>query len=332
MDVGVFTTGVVEPVKKVSLRTKVGGMLIGVHSDVGNSVKKGEVLVRIESEEYIQTLVEIERLKIELAKFAIEIENGVKKLESLKVLCEEGVVAKETLEKVEVEYKKEILSLETLKNQLDLQMRKREELDMYIRIISPIDGVILEKYVEERMVISPGMVLFVVGALNNLAVRCNIPEVDIEKVSMHAQAKITIEGVRDTFNGKIFCITPFIKTTGGSIPSFETLVQIENPSSRLYIGRTVNVEILSPEIEERLVIPIEAVFLKENKKSVFVVENGYLKLQEITTGMVDSIGEYIEIIKGLKEGQWICTSIDEEKVKEGMKVNISEEGNSSDPP
>lgn len=223
------------------------------------------------------------------------------------------------MEMAEVEYNKIHLSEQLLKQQLKVEEERKRRLEEQIKIASPISGVILKQDIEEGMVITPGTILFIVANLDKLAVKCNIPEVDIGRVKKDMEVRITAETLPGKeFQGKIVKVSPF-PMESSNISLFEVVISIEKPFQGLQIGRGVNVEIFSIQEGKSLVVPIEAISIKEDKKMVFVVEDGRAWEREITIGMVDVENKNIEITSGLKEGEEISI-LAEEELTEGMKV------------
>jgi len=319
MNVGVISTGIIEPMKQVKVKAEIGGILRDVRWEKGAVVKKGVLWGKIDTPEINQHLQNIEKLKAELKQMDIDYQNALKRYTRLKELYLQGAVSKEMVEEAEVTCNKTSISFQLLKQQLNAEKGRKDLLAKKSIITFPISGIILKQDVEEGVVVTPGSELFTIAKLDKLRVKCQLPEIDVAKVKKDMMAEITIENLpQEKFYGKIIEVSPFpIKES--NLLLFEVFISISNSSPKLQIGRSVNVEIFSTQEEKSLTIPIEAVSIKENKKFVFVVKNEMLYEREVKTGTIDIEGENIEIISGLKEGEEICISVDEE-LKEGMKV------------
>ncbi|MEW6607300.1 MAG: efflux RND transporter periplasmic adaptor subunit [bacterium] len=319
MNVGVFSTGIIEPMEKVKVRAKIGGILRDVKGQVGERIKKGMCWGTIDTPEVVQNLQNIERLQVELQQVDIDCQNALRKWTRLKELYLEKAVSKEMVETAEVEYNKAVVSAKFLEQQLKIEEKKKRQLQIQTKITSPISGVIMEQDIEGEMMVTCGTILFTVANLNELVVKCNIPEIDIGKITKGMIAKITTDTLPGKeFHGKVIKISPFpIKDSNLSL--FEVVILIKKPFHGLQIGRSVNVEMFSTIVEKSLVVPIEAVVIKENKKILFVVKDGIVWEKEITVGRVGVENKDIEVSSGLKEGEEVCISPDEDLV-EGMVV------------
>lgn len=319
MDVGVLATGIVEPREVIKVRVEIEGILRDIINEPETRIKKGQLWGIIDSPQTLQTIQNIEKIKAELELRNIDYKNALNKYNRLKELYTQEVVSREMVEMAEIESNKISISSTLLKEQLMAEEKKREQIQRQTNVTSPISGVIVERNGEEGMVVTPGNILFSVANLDKLLIKINIPEVDVVKTKKDMVAKITSDTLPGKeFQGRILKIAQFPSKTS-NIPLYEVLIEIANTTHQLQVGRSVNVEVFSTQEAKFLVVPIEAIAIKEEKKIVFIVQDGILRIKEVTTGSVDVNNEYIEITSGLKEGEEICLSPDEEFV-EGIPV------------
>lgn len=320
MDVGILATGIIESKEMIKVRAEIDGIVSKIIKHPETEIKRGQLWGIIDSPQILQNLQNIEKIKVKLQELNIDYKNALITYNRLKELYSQGAVSKEMVERAEVEYNKISISIKLLEEELRVEENRREQIQRQTKVTSPISGAIVKQNVEEKMAVTVGTVLFTVANLNQLLVKINIPEADIVKIKRDMVAKITSDTLPGKeFQGRIFKIVQFPSESSNNIPLYEVLIEIKDPTHKLQIYRNVNVEIFSTQSERSLVVPIEAVTIREEKKVVFIVEDGIVRARKVTTGTIDVNNEYIEITSGLKEGEEICIS-DNEELVEGMKV------------
>jgi HlyD family secretion protein len=102
------------------------------------------------------------------------------------------------------------------------------------------------------------------------------------------------------FEGKISEIDPAETVIQGVI-YYEGVIDFENEDERIKSGMTSDIEILSAEKEEVLVLSPEAIQYEGDQPFVFTLENGEKKRKNIDTGIEGE--RYVEIESGIEEGE-----------------------------
>ena len=108
------------------------------------------------------------------------------------------------------------------------------------------------------------------------------------------------------FTGKISSVAPFPKSIKRGNPQkyFEVEVILEQQNTELFVpGRKLQAKILIEKSQQKLVVPLQAVFTKENSSYVYLFEGNEFKMTEVTLGQANL--SHVEIISGLKAGQQI---------------------------
>ena len=88
---------------------------------------------------------------------------------------------------------------------------------------------------------------------------------------------------------------------------------------------SADAEILAGSKKDILFVPTDSIMIRKGKEFVFLVNKGEARKQEIETGL--SNWEKTEIIKGLKEGDLVITSLDADHLQENGKVKIIKKTN-----
>lgn len=109
----------------------------------------------------------------------------------------------------------------------------------------------------------------------------------------------------------------------GSMTMYPFKVKINNDTSELRHGFHVSLEIRLGGNEKALAVPHSAVIEDEGQKIVYVVKDDMLKRREIAIGRESD--EYIEIQDGVKKGDLVVVSPNEDEMFDGMEVTSYDE-------
>jgi HlyD family secretion protein len=168
-------------------------------------------------------------------------------------------------------------------------------------IRAPAEGIITDITWEEGENITAGNPVITMMT-DGLQIKVNIPETDITKLSVGNPAEIQLDAFASdvVFEGKISEIDPAETVIQGVI-YYEGVIDFENEDERIKSGMTSDIEILSAEKEEVLVLSPEAIQYEGDQPFVFTLENGEKKRKNIDTGIEGE--RYVEIESGIEEGE-----------------------------
>ena len=202
-------------------------------------------------------------------------------------------------------------------------------------IVSPIDGIILEKPLDEGdSVISinsgfgGGTAVVKVADLSLMKVRTNVDEIDIGKIKVNQTSKIVVDAFPEReFKGTVTNVYPQGVSNQSGLISFVVIVEVDNKEGLLKGNMTCNVKIEALTHKNVLLIPLAATRSSEKKPDVTVVQvlkagekaddpKAETEEREIKTGDTDY--KDIIVLEGLKAGEMV-------KVR-GFATKISFEG------
>jgi len=170
---------------------------------------------------------------------------------------------------------------------------------------------------------SAGNSLVTLANMDKLRARVKVNELDSTKIKSGQKVKITSDAVEKEFAGTVENISPIAVTTAGARGE-ETTVEVTvllDTSSGLKPGYNVNAAVTTQESNSILVVPAEALTERQNKKVVFVVENGETKQREVSLGLSNDTQS--EVKSGLNEGEKVVLT-PALTLKEGDKVKVDE--------
>lgn len=170
----------------------------------------------------------------------------------------------------------------------------------FYTIVAPIDGVITALNVSEGDYIRSEGSLATIVNTNKLQFQISVDELDILKIKVGQQAKITIDAIEETENNPIIGYVSEIGIVGtnmNSVTSYPVTITLDGRED-IMMGMNCTVEIVVESAENAMVIPVEAVNSRKGKYYV-TLEDGTEK--EVTIGIYDE--DNIEIKDGLKIGE-----------------------------
>jgi membrane fusion protein (multidrug efflux system) len=287
------TTGTVYSSKEAIMKSELSGIyMLQVNPAtrkpfaLGDMVKSGQVLIRIQDEEYVNNLqLEGKKLNLELS------ETNLKKQKSL---YDKGGVTQTELKNASIEYVNAKYSFENA----EIQMAK-------MAVKAPFSGVIVEMlYHTDGVKIDLGQVLFKVMDYRQLLMDVKLPEKHLPEVTLDQLVQITNYNIaRDTVKGIISQISPVINA---DTRTFQSVLKIDNNRSLLRPGMFIKAAILSEKRDSTIVIPKETIISRQDGKVVFTVENGIATEKKITTGLENS--NVIEVLSGLRVNDRLVVS------------------------
>ena len=314
----VTATGTIEPIVQVEVGTQVSGIINHIYVDYNSVVKKGEVIAELD-----KTTMEADLASSSatLQSNKTEYEYQEKNFLRIKGLHEKKMVSDTDYETAEYQYNKAKSSYE--KSQSDIT-KARQNLE-YATIYSPIDGVVIDRAVEEGQTVAASFntpTLFTIANdLRQMRVIADVDEADIGGVVEGQQATFTVDAFpEDVFKGSVTQVR-LQPTTESNVVTYEVVVDAPNPDLKLKPGLTANLTIYTMQKDSVLLVPLKALrFQPENApepvadsanpraRVLWTQSPQGLQPVNVTTG--DNDGIFAEITGDIKEGDKVVTGVD----------------------
>ena len=252
-------TGTVEPIREVEVKSKASGEILRLHADIGDEVRPGQILADIDPRD-VQNRFDQTEADLEVAQVRLEIAES--QIERSTLLLEREVITAQEHEGARVEYANSRANLVKARTNHELAVLQLED----VRITAPMSGTIIQKNVEEGMVIqsasgnvSGGTTLFLMANLGEMQVRTLVDETDMGQLEPGMVANVTVEAFPDrTFRGEVQKIEPQA-TVEQNVTMFAVIVSIDNSGRLLKPGMNAEVEVMVDEAVNVLVVPNNAI-------------------------------------------------------------------------
>ncbi|HVY89929.1 MAG TPA: efflux RND transporter periplasmic adaptor subunit [Hyphomonadaceae bacterium] len=286
----VSASGAVQPLRKVDVGSEVSGKVKKLYVDFNSKVKKGDILAQIDPETFQNALdqararqaqsqasVDSSKAAIERAKVALEVAESNWKRQ--KALYAEQAIAQSAWEQADQTYKNAQLQLQTdtvsLKSaEAGLLQAVASVQDAALkldrtRIISPIDGIIINRKVDEGMTVQSSMtvapIVTVAEDLSKIQIEAAVVESDIGGIDQNDPVRFTVDAFPgERFNG----IVTQVRVLGAeqaNVVTYTVVVQASNPNGKLLPGMTANVEITASQENDVLRIADSATHFQPPK-------------------------------------------------------------------
>lgn len=253
--ISINSTGVIEPVHTVELKSKASGEIIEFPHEEGDRVSRGELIVRLDpvtaKNVYDQAQADLEVAKAALTK-------AEKQASRAEKMFAQEMISEEEYEDILLE--KEEANSNLVGAKTDLSDAEEQLSDTEIE--SPIDGIILEKLVEEGQIIASGIsavsggtTIATVADLSKVYVRASVDEVDIGQIQPGQKAAVIAEAYPDReFEGVVKRIHPQA-IVESNVTTFDVTIEINNSDELLMAGMNASVEITAGFKENVLLVP-----------------------------------------------------------------------------
>ena len=306
-----LAVGKIEPEHEISVKSKVSGIVEHLYADVGDRVRKGDLLIDIKPEPTPLEFAEAKR-NLELAE--VELEMAGKDLERAKELKEKGLMAQEHYDKVEQRYREALLRKRLAEERLSLLERGKVTIadrDIETTIRAPIDGHVLERLVNVGDPVVPltsyqaGTELMKLADMDNLLFRGTVDEIDVGKLKEGMPVELKIGALPDTtLQGTLRKIFPKSRKVENAIVFDVEIAVCKQKGITLRSGYSANADIVLKKKEDVLMIPERVVEFRDDSTFVKVpgpTEDAEPVEKAIQTGLSDGI--HIEVVSGLEEGE-----------------------------
>ncbi|MFY7863675.1 efflux RND transporter periplasmic adaptor subunit, partial [Roseateles sp.] len=264
----VQAAGVLQPRLKVDVGAQVSGQVRQLHVQLGQQVKKGDLLVSLDPElarsDLAQAeasvtqqvaLIEVRQADLKIARR--EAERQRRLLAGDATAATEAERAETDLAKLEADLRGQSASLKRLQAELE---KRRLSLG-YTTITAPIDGTVVNLPVQEGQTVIAVQITPVMVTLANLdvmTVRARVPEADIAQIQVGQKARfVTLAGEAQRYDGKVRVIQPVPERAGNAV-FYNVLFEVDNQARKLLPEMTVQVNIETGRASKVLTAPMVA--------------------------------------------------------------------------
>lgn len=255
----VSATGTLGAVRTVAVGTQVSGQITELLVDFNDTVKKGQLLARIDPTLQQQAVTDaqasVEREQAQLLQAQRDYNRNRELLAS-------GLVARSVFETTDSSLDVARANVKSARVALD---RARQNLE-YTNIYAPIDGVVVERNVDDGQTVAASLsapqLFLIANDLRNMQILASVGESDIAQIKEGQKVKFTVQALSgQTFAGDVNQVR-LQSVTNENVVNYTVVVSVANPEKKLLPGMTARVEFLTNSAENVLKVANAALRFK----------------------------------------------------------------------
>ena len=298
------TGGTVYGIKEARIMPEVSGRLNKVLVDVGDRVKKGDVLAILEM---TQSNIQLQRAQAALIAAKAQEARAEKEYNRIKELYKRGAVTAQQFDAVVAGFKAAKAGVRQAMAAVELAKRLKKEAVMQ----SPFDGIVIERNFDVGDIVSPAMpslspfksnCVVKIAKVDRVKVVGEVSDQDLNWVKKGGVVLIKTRmwpGV--VFKGEIIRVYPAANRLNRT---FTVEAVVDNKDERLKVGMYVQMNIVKRE-KKGVAVPLSAIVRRNKKDYVFVVKGEHAHIRPVKVGIVGDTEVLID--KGVVAGDDVVT-------------------------
>lgn len=282
LDNSINVSGTILANEEVELHSEVSGKIQKLLIREGAVVKKGDLLFKINDAD-LQAQLKKTELRVQLAK---------DKEQRQKTLLQKDGISQEAYD----------IALNDLNSAIaDVQLLKANIEKTELR--APFDGKIGLRYISEGSYISPNTKIALLQDFSSVKIDFTIPEKYVEFVQQGTKIEFSSASSNKTFPATVYAIEPKIDPLTRTV---QIRAHCPNPLKIHVPGSFAKIFVILNSIENTFMIPTESIIPELKGQKVFLVKNGKIQPQSVSTGIRND--QKVQITAGLNIGDSIITT------------------------
>ena len=310
-------SGLVAAVDSSGLSFQVGGQGESVEVDIGDRVKKGQVLAILDAEPY---QLDQNAAEAELVKAKANVVNTQSEYERQKRVYEQGAGAKSDLDSAEYNYR-------AARSAVDYQIARLDQANRNLRktkLLSPYDGTIAWRAVNPHEEVKVGQKVFEIDAKGAMEVQLAVPETTIDRIHIDDPATITFSTLPgESAKGRI----SFIGSAAVKANAFPVKVVLIDPNKNVKPGMTAEANLFMKDENQQpgYLVPIQALLPspEPNRGYAFVYDSQTSTVKKTPVRSRGTENKKVIVDEGLTAGDIIAVA-GVSFLADGMEVKLLE--------
>jgi len=318
----VNAAGEIGPAEQVSVRPEINGKIDQLPVDIGDRVKKGDLLFKLDDKELQQqrasNLTDIERARLSLEKADRDYKRAKEMLAAQLISQELHDDTKTTFE--------------LAKNSLDRSQKDMAITDERLtktEVRAPFDCTILTRPVSMGQAVSgsggfnSGTEVLTIADLNSMVINAHVNQADVPRLKVDQAVEVAVEAVAGLkVTGVVERIAPQA-TIKNNIKGFAARILLKNVDPRVRPGMTANIKIPVASADNVAAVPLAAVFTEKNpdngeyERFVYVQKGESSEKRIVKVGVSDFF--FAEIQEGLAAGEIVALELPKEEREKKAK-------------
>jgi len=283
--------GVVEAVKQSTVAAQISGRVVAVNFDVGDRVKKGQVIVRIDATEVNQAYA---AAQAQIAQADATLRNAKANYDRTQKLVEQKFMSPAAMDKAQADFQAAKAQLAAAQAGGGQAAATRG----YANVVAPYSGVVSARHVELGEMAVPGKPLMTGFDPSELRVTASMPQYQLDAVRKLSRASVEFPALNKRVQASRMAILPAADSL-----THTTQVRLDLPAGieGLYPGMFARAHFAVGKAK-KLLIPASAVARRSEVAGAYVVaDSGEIRFRQLRLGEAEA--EEIEVLAGLAPGE-----------------------------
>ncbi len=331
-------SGYVVAQRKAAVASKATGRLVALMVEEGSSVKKGEVIARLENDDVIaakdQAAANLNAARHNLEQAKADLQEATITFNRYKELIGQGYVSQAEYDAAEARFKRSSAAAASFEAAIKASAAALKGADVsleYTLIRAPFDAVVLTKNADIGDIVTPlgaaanaKAAVVTIADMDSLQVEVDVSESSLNQVKIGQPCEILLDAFPDSrFRGVVHMIVPTADRTKATV-----LVKIRfiDKDSRILPEMSAKAAFLSREVtsdeqKARTAVNPAALIDRNGNKAVFLIKENRVVETPVTVG--EKLGDMVEILSGVKSGDRVALK-PLNKMKNGLRIKVAE--------
>jgi membrane fusion protein (multidrug efflux system) len=288
--------GYIEPWTRLKLMAKLKGSITEVLVNEGDRVKKGDILARIEEDDF--------RIAVERAEATYSLTKAEYGRD--KSIYDKGVIPTAALDTNRTNMQKAKADYENAKLLLSRTV-----------ITSPMDGIIRRMDAKVGLQLSEGDPIAEILEIDRMKGIIGIPESDVTAVRKLENVDLTVQALDDRIiTGKKHFLSPSPETAARL---YNLELEINNSGGEVLDGMFVRADVVKQQVDDTLTVPFYSVISRNDEQYVYVEEEGVAKKKKVSLGIMEKW--MVQVTAGLQPGDKLLVE-GHRDVEDNQKIKI----------
>lgn len=295
----------------VTVVPRVGGRLQEISVRLGDRVRRGQRIAKIEDFEILEQVRQAEAAQqVSLATIRqreADLTLAATSVERSRSLFQQQLLPQQTLDDNEARHQAAVAQLDLARAQASQSKARLDELRITLantEILSPVDGFVARRLADPGAFVSQNAPIADVVDITSVRLVVNVVERDLRQVARGDEATVQVDAYPgETFQGRIARVAPVLDPATRTAP---IEIEIPNPDFRLKPGMYARVGVTTDRRKDTLVAPVNALVDLGGRRGVFVPVNDIAIFRAVQVGTEQRT--VVEILGGLSEGDRVITT------------------------
>jgi RND family efflux transporter MFP subunit len=317
-------SGNLMPQTRVAVLPKLGGTLSQVAVELGDRVRAGQIVAALDRRE-IDAQVDAAAAAVNVARAGVEsaeaaLANAELEHDRARNLFERGALPRQRLDSAETGRRSSAAQRDLAQANLaqaEAALRRAREIQRDATLVSPIDGVVVERNYDAGSLVGPGdNPVVVVADLRVMKLQAGVSELEAGRLRVGMPVRVTAQArPGDVFEGRLAAIAPEVDARNRH---FAIEVRVGNPGGVLLSGMYGTAAIPLERADDVVTVPRDAVTTRNGRRVALKIDNGAIREVPVTEGLAS--GGVVQIAAGLQAGDTIVSDARRD-VAAGLTVN-----------